>query len=68
VHSNDSDKLAVSVAQDLSVMGFTPFGSACKLLVALESSRNPLNGERKRRSDEEAPTTSRLMGGVALSF
>ncbi|MFN2386882.1 MAG: carboxypeptidase-like regulatory domain-containing protein [Thermoanaerobaculia bacterium] len=67
-HSNDSDKLAVSVAQDLSVMGITPFGSICKLLVALESARNPLTAERKGHDDEEAPKTSRLMGGVALSF
>ena len=68
-HSNDSDKLAVSIAQDLSVMGITPFGSICKLLVALESARNPLNAERKGyKADEEAPKTSRLMGGVALSF
>lgn len=68
-YSNDSDKLAVSIAQDLSVMGITPFGSICKLLVALESARNPLNAERKgHNGDEEAPKTSRLMGGVALSF
>ena len=67
VHSNDSDKLALSLAQDLSVMGFTPFGSACKLLLALESARNPLS-DRKARSEEENPSTSRLMGGVAVSF
>jgi hypothetical protein len=68
LHSNDSDKLAVSIAQDLSVMGITPFGSICKLLVALESARNPLIAERRGHDDEESPKTSRLMGGVALSF
>jgi hypothetical protein len=69
VHSNDSDKLALSIAQDLSVMGFTPFGSVCKLLVAVESARSAVNvGDRKISSDEAPPTTSRLMGGVAVSF
>lgn len=69
IHSNDSDKLALSIAQDLSVMGFTPFGSVCKLLVAVESARSAVNvGDRKISSDEDAPTTSRLMGGVAVSF
>lgn len=67
-HSNDSDKLAVSVSQDLSVMGFSPLGSACKLLLALESARNPLSSDRNAHSDEDAPKTSRLMGGVAVSF
>lgn len=62
-HSNDSRKLAVSVAQDLSVMGLNPFGSACKLLLALERARSAalLTGD-------EAPSTNRLLGGVAISF
>ena len=70
IHSNDSDKLALSIAQDLSVMGFTPFGSVCKLLVAVESARSAVNvSDRKKiSSEEELPTTSRLMGGVAVSF
>lgn len=70
IHSNDSDKLALSIAQDLSVMGFTPFGSVCKILVAVESARSAVNvSDRKKfSSDEEPPTTSRLMGGVAVSF
>jgi hypothetical protein len=59
---NDSDKVALSVAQDLSVLGLTPFGSNCKLLVAVESNRANLTG------DEETPKNNRFMGGVALSF
>ena len=60
--SNDSSKVAVSLAQDLSVVGVSPFGSICKLLVALESARSAaLTGD-------EGPYTSRLLGGVAISF
>jgi hypothetical protein len=41
VQSNDSSKIAISLAQDLSVVGVNPFGSICKLLVALESATAP---------------------------
>src|SRR5258706_965403 len=40
LRSNDSGKIAISLAQDLSVVGVNPFGSVCKLLVALESPRS----------------------------
>jgi len=60
--SNDSRKLAVSLAQDLSVVGVNPFGSVCKLLLALERARSA------SQSGEEAPSTNRLLGGVAISF
>ena len=63
VRANDSDKVALSVAQDLSIVGLTPFGSICKLLVALESSRSTASTER-----EDPPVSSRVLGGVALSF
>jgi hypothetical protein len=63
IHGNDSDKLAISIAQDLSIIGVTPFGSACKLLFALESARSSAYSDK----DEESPN-SRLMGGVALAF
>ena len=62
-HTNDSDKVAVSIAQDLSVVGLTPFGSDWKLLLALESARSTTATER-----EEAATTSRVLGGLALAF
>ena len=60
---NNSDKIAVSVAQDLSVVGLSPFGSICRLLVALESSRNTRLSEK-----DDAPVNKRLLGGVAVSF
>ena len=61
---NDSDKVALSVAQDLSVLGLTPFGSGCKLLVAVESNRASIAGSE----NDETPKNNRFMGGVALSF
>jgi hypothetical protein len=56
---NDSDKIALSVAQDLSVLGLTPFGSVCKFLMAVESNRVKSEGNED---------STRFMGGVALSF
>ncbi|HEY3169721.1 MAG TPA: carboxypeptidase-like regulatory domain-containing protein [Thermoanaerobaculia bacterium] len=62
-HTNDSDKLAISIAQDLSIIGLTPFGSDWKLLLALESGRSTASTER-----EDPTSTSRILGGVALAF
>ena len=62
-HANDSDKVAVSIAQDLSIVGLTPFGSDWKLLLALESARSTASSER-----EDPPSTSRILGGLALAF
>ncbi len=62
LRSNDSRKVAISVAQDLSVVGVNPFGSVCKLLVALESARSA------PQASDDSPTTNRLLGGVAISF
>jgi hypothetical protein len=61
VVANDSNKFGVSVAQDLSVIGLTPFGADWKLLVALEQA------QRTVEQKEEA-TANRLLGGVAVSF
>ena len=63
-HTNDSDKLALSIAQDLSVVGLTPFGSDWKLLLALESARSTSATERK----DDTATANRLLGGVAVAF
>jgi hypothetical protein len=63
VIANDSDKIALSVSQDLSVLGLTPFGSVCKLLLAVESNRPNASSD-----NEDAPKNNRFMGGVALSF
>jgi Carboxypeptidase regulatory-like domain len=62
--ANDSDKLALSVAQDLSVIGLTPFGADWKLLLALEQAHGATISDRQ----DEASTANRLMGGVAVSF
>jgi hypothetical protein len=64
VHLNESDKVAISIAQDLSVIGLTPFGSDCKLLMALESARSTA----ALASSDELRSTSRLLGGLAISF
>ena len=61
-HSNDSRKFAVSLAQDLSVVGVNPFGSVCKLLMAVERARSA------SQNGDDAPSTNRLLGGVAISF
>ena len=62
LRSNDSAKIAISLAQDLSVVGVNPFGSVCKLLVALESARSA------GLTSDDSPSTNRLLGGVAISF
>ncbi len=62
-HLNESDKIAISIAQDLSVIGLTPFGSDCKLLMALESARSTASTDR-----EDPPVSNRLLGGLAIAF
>ena len=63
VHLNQSDKIAISIAQDLSVIGLTPFGSDCKLLMALESARSTASTDR-----EDPPVSNRFLGGLAIAF
>jgi Carboxypeptidase regulatory-like domain len=66
VVANDSDKLALSVAQDLSVIGLTPFGADWKLLLAVEQAHGTTPTTTDRQ--DESATANRLMGGVAVSF
>jgi hypothetical protein len=61
---NDSDKLALSVAQDLSIIGLAPFGADWKLIVALENAK----GTALSENPDVAATTNRLLGGVAVAF
>ncbi len=61
---NDSDKLALSIAQDLSVVGLTPFGADWKLLLAFEQAHGASVAERK----DDTATANRLLGGVAVAF
>jgi len=63
-HLNESDKIAISIAQDLSVIGLTPFGSDCKLLMALESARSTAASPDR----VDTPLSNRLLGGLAISF
>ena len=63
--ANDSDKLALSVSQDLSVIGLTPFGAGWKLLVAVENAQGNRRSPPRRTSPSSA---NRLLGGVAVSF
>ena len=64
VLANDSDKLALSVAQDLSIVGLTPFGADWKLLLAFERA----HGTGVSEPTEENATANRLLGGVAVAF
>jgi|GEM_PF-1552043 len=64
VLANDSDKLALSVAQDLSIVGLTPFGADWKLLVAFERA----HGTAVSEPTDETATANRLLGGVAVAF
>jgi hypothetical protein len=63
-HLNESDKIAISIAQDLSVIGLTPFGSDCKLLMAIESARSTAASPDR----VDTPLSNRLLGGLAISF
>lgn len=64
VLANDSNKLALSIAQDLSVVGLTPFGADWKLLLALEQVQSTAVSDRR----EDTATANRLLGGVAVAF
>jgi hypothetical protein len=64
---NYSDMLRVSLGQDLTVLGFDPFGAAWKLVLAYETDRNALPSS-DTASDESQTAKRRLMGGVSISF
>ncbi len=64
VLANNSDKLALQVSQDLSVLGITPLGADWKLLVALENARGTGLVDHK----DEPVTTNRLLAGVGVAF
>ena len=53
--ANDADKLALSVAQDLSIIGLTPFGADWKLLVAFEQAQG--HGGRRAARTRRRPRT-----------
>jgi hypothetical protein len=62
---NDSEMLRISVGQDLTVLGFDPFGSAWRLIVSFESDTTPAVDPAV---EETALLRHRLMGGLSISF
>jgi len=62
---NYSEMFRVSVGQDLTVLGFDPFGSAWRLIVAYETDATPLADPAV---EETALLKHRLMGGLSVSF
>jgi len=62
---NDSEMLRLSVGQDLTVLGFVPFGSTWRLIVSFESDTTPVVAPTV---EQTALLRHRLMGGLAISF
>ncbi len=62
---NDSEMLRVSVGQDLTVLGFDPFGSAWRLIVSFETDTTPVV---EQTVEQTALLRHRLMGGLSISF
>jgi hypothetical protein len=62
---NDSEMLRISVGQDLTVLGFDPFGSAWRLIVSFESDTTPVVDPTV---EETALLRHRVMGGLSISF
>jgi len=63
---NFSDMLRVSLGQDLTVLGFDPFGSAWKLVVSYETDSTPTVTDGSL--EETALLRHRVMGGLSISF
>jgi len=62
---NYSEMVRVSLGQDLTVLGFDPFGSAWRLVVSYETDATPVVDPAV---EETALLKHRLMGGVSISF
>jgi hypothetical protein len=62
---NDSDVLRLSLGQDLTVLGFDPFGTAWRLVVSYETESTPVVDSSV---EETALLRHRVMGGVSISF
>jgi hypothetical protein len=63
---NSSDMLRLSLGQDLTVLGFDPFGTAWKLIVSYETDSTPVMDAAA--VEETAVLRHRVMGGVSISF
>jgi hypothetical protein len=64
--SNFSDRVRVSVGQDLTVLGIDPFGTAWRLIVAYESDTTTV--AQRDSFEDTALLKHRLMGGLSISF
>ena len=62
---NFSDMMRLSLGQDLTVLGFDPFGTAWKLIVSYETDSTPVVDAAV---EEMAVLRHRVMGGVSISF
>jgi hypothetical protein len=62
---NFSDMMRLSLGQDLTVLGFDPFGTAWKLIVSYETDSTPVVDAAV---EETALLRHRVMGGVSISF
>ena len=62
---NSSEMLRLSLGQDLTVLGFDPFGTAWKLVVSYETDSTPVVDPAV---EETALLRHRVMGGVSISF
>jgi hypothetical protein len=66
VADNFSDLVRVSLGQDLSVLGFYPFGTAWRVLVSYETDNTNLASDAT--IEETASLRRRLMGGLSINF
>ena len=62
---NNSEMLRISLGQDLTVLGFEPFGSAWRVIVSYETDQTPVSDPAV---EETALLRHRVMGGLSISF
>ncbi|HET7452840.1 MAG TPA: hypothetical protein VFL12_08875, partial [Thermoanaerobaculia bacterium] len=62
---NNSEMVRVSLGQDLTVLGFDPFGSAWRVIVSYETDQTPVVDPAV---EEASLLRHRVMGGLAISF
>lgn len=63
---NFSDLVRVSLAQDLTVLGFYPFGTVWRVTVAYETDNSSSSTDSS--IEETASLKHRVMGGLSISF
>ena len=63
---NNSDMVRVSLGQDLSLLGFDPFGTAWRLLLAYETDNSSIAQDANLA--DAGPLKKRVLGGLSISF